>query len=241
MNFEIDLVTQYVPIIVSLFIMEGLLSVDNAMIIAAMVNHLPENQRKAALKAGLLGAYFFRGLLLFFAEELIKIWWLKFLGAAYLIYLMISHLGTESNDKLSNDQGVEHKKKGFWMTVLAVELADLAFSIDNIIAAVALSSELWVVITGVFLGIAAMRFVAGFFIELMEKYPVLKPTAYVLVGFVGALLIYQELFHVHTPAYIKFLIIGTVIVFAFTTRKMRKCNLCLVQPLDCFVSYAAMS
>ena len=177
MNFDPQLLSQYIPIIFSLIVMEGLLSVDNAMIIAAMVDHLPESQKKMALTAGLLGAYFFRGLMLFFAEALIEIWWLKLLGASYLIFLMVDHLGGEEEDNIEDLESTGRQQvhgKGFWATVLTVELTDVAFSIDNVIAAVALSPHLWVVITGVFLGIAAMRFVAGYFIELMRRAPILK-------------------------------------------------------------------
>lgn len=223
MHFDPEIVSQYIPVIFSLIVMEGLLSVDNAMIIAAMVDHLPENQKKMALTAGLFGAYFFRGLMLFFAEALIKIWWLKLLGAAYLIYLMVDHLGSEEEDDIEDLESTGRQQvhgKGFWATVLTVELTDVAFSIDNVIAAVALSPHLWVVVTGVFIGIAAMRFVAGFFIDIMRKVPVLKPTAYVLVGLVGVLLVLQEAWHFHLSPLIKFGVIGGIIGFAYTFERV---------------------
>ena len=83
MNIEIEVIIGYLPIILSLIVMEGLLSIDNAMIIAAMVDHLPERQKRMALFAGLAGAYFFRGLMIVFAALLMEIEWLKILGALY--------------------------------------------------------------------------------------------------------------------------------------------------------------
>jgi tellurite resistance protein TerC len=84
--------------------------------------------------------------------------------------------------------------KGFWATVIAVEIADMMFSIDNIVAAVAMTDKLWVVIVGVFIGIAAMRIVAGIFVKLIEKFPILNQIAFLLVGFVGVQLCVEQFF-----------------------------------------------
>lgn len=202
-------IIQALPIIISLVIMEGLLSVDNAMVIAAMVGHLPEKQRVWALRAGLAGAYIFRGLTLLFVSFLIANPWVKLIGAGYLIYIACKHLGLPEE----GEKPAEHaaRKAGFWETVIAVELADLAFSIDNVIAAVALSPKMWVVVTGVFLGIATMRFVAGFFVKLMEKHPVLSSIAYLLVGYVGLQLVAEQIFHFHVSPFVKFGIILGII------------------------------
>jgi len=212
-------VADALPIILSLIILEGLLSVDNAMVIAAMVSHLPGKQRVWALRAGLAGAYVFRGLTLLFVSFLIANPWVKTLGAAYLVYIMCKHLGVpDENEKDSKHVG---PKAGFWGTVVSVELADLAFSIDNVIAAVALSPKMWVVVTGVFLGIAAMRFVAGFFVKLMEKYPVMGPIAYLLVGYVGLQLFAEQLYHFHTQPIIKFGIILGIIALALVYDRVK--------------------
>lgn len=197
------------PVIISLVIMEGLLSVDNAMVIAAMVSHLPEKQRGKALTAGLAGAYIFRGLTLLFVSYIIANPWIKLVGAAYLVYLMCKNLGIEEDES----KGAGHKKmpQSFWGTLTAIGLADLAFSIDNVIAAVALSPKLWIVITGVFISIFAMRFVAGFFVKLMEKHPILESIAYVLVGYVGLQLFAEEIWHVHVTEVGKLAIIASII------------------------------
>lgn len=195
-----ETIVSALPVIISLVILEGLLSVDNAMLISAMVDHLPENQKKRALWYGMAGAYVFRGLALLFVSFLIANPWIKILGAGYLVYLMCKHLGVAEEGEADAHQA---KKAGFWATVMAVELADLAFSIDNVIAAVAMSPKLWVVITGVFIGIAAMRFVAGIFVNLMKKYPELKNIAYLLVGYVGLQLIAETVWHIHVTELVK--------------------------------------
>lgn len=183
------------------------MSIDNSLVLAAMVSHLPEKQQSLALKAGLLGAYLMRGLALAFVFVIIANPWIKLVGGAYLLYLMCSHLG------VSGDEDEAKKiEAGFWGTVVAVEFADMSFSIDNIAAAAAFSNNIWIILTGVFIGILAMRFIAGYFVKLIEKFPVLASVAYLLVGWVGVQLWVEYLTHTEFSALAKFLsIIGIVI------------------------------
>ena len=190
------------PIIVSLIVIEGLLSVDNALAIAALASHLPKHQQQRALKLGIIGAYLFRGLALFFVSIIITNPWLKIIGSAYLIYLMASNLAAVSKDEHDEEKGGQgrKKKRGLFFTICQIELMDLALSLDNVVAAVALDKRVWVVCTGVFIGILALRFLAGFCIKLIEKYPILESTAFLLIGFVGVILLVEigfELNHVH--------------------------------------------
>ena len=193
-HFPLGMITaaeliEAIPVIVSLVIIEGLLSVDNALAIAAMANHLPEKQKVNALRFGILGAYLFRGLTLAVTAWIIANQWIKWIGAAYLIYLMCSHL---SQDEEGGDGETSARPvPNFWLTVLQIEIMDLSLSIDNVVAAVALSKQLWIVITGVFIGIAALRLLAGVCIKLIEKFPILGKTAFLLVGYVGLLLVFE--------------------------------------------------
>lgn len=187
-----------VPVIISLVIIEGLLSVDNALAIAAIASGLPENQRIKALRYGIVGAYVMRGLCLFFAVWIASNPWLKLIGAVYLIYLAVNELSREREVTLS-----PRKYHGFWVTIGYIEVMDLTLSMDNVVAAAALDRRLWVVCTGVFIGIAALRFVAGFCIRLIELHPILKTTAFLLVGFVGLLLL-AECYFGHVPSVLKF-------------------------------------
>ena len=82
--------------------------------------------------------------------------------------------------------------KGFWSVVIAVELADLAFSLDNVVAVVALSDNLYIVMFGVFMGILTMRFAAGIFTWMILREPILKPAAYLVVFNIGAELLMDE-------------------------------------------------
>ncbi len=181
-------------VIVGLILIEGLLSVDNALGIAAMASHLPKRQQKAALRWGLLGAYLFRGIALALVAWLMHNEWVRWFGALYLIYLAAEHLQLHPADRKSGDLSARTMGKGFLATVCSIELMDLSLSLDNVVAAVGMVNgvreipehlHIWVVCTGVFIGIAALRVVAGWCIGLIERFPVLKYTAFLLVGFVG--------------------------------------------------------
>lgn len=211
-----------VAIIIQLIFLEGVLSIDNAAVLGAMVRHLPDDkpipwprqlqflapwgertlghQRQAALKVGLLGAYIGRGLMLLIANIIIHLVWVRVLGAVYLLYLAVEHFAelyhhTSHAGEARREAPVV--KGGFWATVLSLELADLAFSVDNVIAAVALSDELWVVMLGVAIGIVIMRFAATIFTRMINWEPALASGAYLLLFSIGAQLLINTYFHVH--------------------------------------------
>lgn len=225
-----------VLIILQLVYLEGILSIDNAAVLGAMVSHLPHDepvpwprplrflqrpihlllggQRTAALKAGLLGAYLGRGTMLFAASWVVRNQWLLLLGGGYLIYLALSHFGGEAAaaEQRGNKEQVAVAVRMFWAVVINVELADMAFSLDNVVAAVALSRATWVVLTGVFLGIVTMRFAAGLFVRLIEREPVLEAAAYLLVLVIGFEVLAEDLLHVQISHAGKFVISVSVLV-----------------------------
>ncbi len=207
-----DIISNPIPsllVIGNLILIESLLSVDNAAVLATMVMDLPHEERKKALKYGIIGAYIFRGLCLLFASILIKIWWLKPLGGLYLIYLTINWIRTKMSVKTDSTSVSKEKSENwiykttvglignFWSTIALVEVMDLAFSIDNVFAAVAFSENILLIWIGVFIGILAMRFVAQGFVALMEKYTFLETCAYIVIALLGIKLsmsVYEEVF-----------------------------------------------
>ena len=182
-------------IVGNLILIESLLSVDNAAVLATMVRDLPDKQRNKALKYGIWGAYIFRGLAMLFASILIQIWWLKPLGGAYLLFLVYDWWKGKQTPKKSDD--ILDKKNNwfyrstvgaigtFWSTVLLVELMDIAFSVDNVFAAVAFTDNIILVCIGVFIGILSMRFIAQWFVSLMNKYRFLETSAFIVIGILG--------------------------------------------------------
>ena len=179
-----------VTVLLAVALLDSLLSLDNALVLAVVVEHLPGHQRARALRYGIIGAYVLRGISLFFVSILSTFWQLKLAGALYLLWLGITHFIRKDSD---GDGGQPRKPGlGFWMTVLQVEWLDLTFSLDNILATVALAprpDQFWIVVVGVCISILAMRFIATLFLRFIERAPILKPTAYVLVIFIGAKLL----------------------------------------------------
>lgn len=179
--------------ILTLAALEGVLSVDNALVLAILVRGLPKDQQKRALTYGIVGAFTFRIIALIFAAYLMKLWVFKLIGGGYLLYLAMKHMFFFFKEDAH--QGRASTSKSFWKTVLLVELTDIAFSIDSITTAVAMTDKLAVVWIGGILGIIFLRFAATFFVQMLERLPSLEDLAYQLIFFIGAKLS-LEAFHV---------------------------------------------
>lgn len=201
-------------IVLNLIIIESLLSVDNAAVLASMAMKLPKEQRGKALRYGIIGAYVFRGICLVLAGWLVHFWWLKLVGGAYLLFLALKHFlhsKKENDEELKEEADAAPRSKfyqltvgkigPFWGTVIAIEVMDLAFSLDNVLAAVAYTDSLpspgnlYLLWVGVFIGILAMRFVAQGFVRLMEKFPFLETAAFLVIGLLGLKLVIDGIVH----------------------------------------------
>ena len=179
-------------LILMLAALEGILSADNAMVLAILVRPLPPELRKKALLYGIVGAYVLRGHALAFAYLVIQFWWIQLIGAAYLLYLPIKHfLFPTKHDPDAPKLVGKAATANFWKIVAMVELTDLAFAVDSVLVAVALSKVMWVVFTGVFLGILLLRIAAGAFVGLLDRFPRFEHVAYVMVGWAGVKLLIE--------------------------------------------------
>jgi YkoY family integral membrane protein len=192
---ESTLVTDLV-LVLQLIILEGLLSFDNALALAALVTRRlsDPDDRKKALTWGIWGAYFFRAIVVVIGVWLMKHEWIKAVAGLYLVQMAVRELffKKEHFEAEAKTAGEDSKKwfKGIrlsplWSTIIAVEVMDIMFSIDSIAAALALSSKVWVLMTGAILGILLMRVAANSFVVLIHKFPILEKTAFVLVLLAG--------------------------------------------------------
>jgi len=154
-----------VSVILILVALEVILSADNALILGVMVQKLPVHLRRKALFYGILAL----------------------LGAAYLLYIALRHF--LKPEEAHAPPPLEVSAAQFWKVVAQVELMDLAFAVDSVLVAVALSDKLWVIYTGVFLGILALRALASLVVTLLDGYPRFKHLAYVVVGLAGVKLL----------------------------------------------------
>lgn len=215
---EMSILLEYGWVLLVLIVLEGLLAADNALVLAIMVRHLPEKQRRKALFYGLAGAFVFRFASLFIISFLVDVWQLQAVGAIYLLFISLNHLYRRfvvknANDEVEelNEKAKDKKKSGFWGTVIKVEIADIAFAVDSILAAIALAMALpntnlphiggmdggkfLVVFLGGFIGLIIMRFAANVFVTLLHKKPGLEVAAFVIVGWVGVKLAVYTLCH----------------------------------------------
>jgi len=230
-------------VMVNLVLSEGLLSLDNALVLAILVSHLPTDRsyklgpfemsiQQWALTAGIFGAYFFRTIAIVLGTYLIQFWTLQLLGGGYLLWLGYEHFfaGRVQKSEMSA------YGKGFWATVIKVELMDIAFSVDSILAALGLSKKVWVILMGGMIGILCMRLVAGVFIRLIERFPLFKHTGYALVALIGYRLVsevdwvhFNKLFAYLGPVGVGILIVLTVAVWG--TAQVRKARLLTIKSL----------
>jgi len=214
--------------------LEGLLSADNAMVLAVLVLGLPKNQQKKALRYGMVGAFVFRSIAILLAVYLIRLGWVKLFGAGYLLYLVYRHFwgGQEGADRRTPPRAQAWLGlTPFWSTVVKVELTDIVFAIDSILVAVAMSPKTWVILTGGVLGIVMMRMVIGQLLALVERYPTLVDGAFVIIAWVGAKLLLEYL---HTEGYVGFeipkwlslglivLIFGIALMYALLQEKKKE-------------------
>jgi YkoY family integral membrane protein len=200
-----------------LVVLEGLLSADNAMVLAVLVLGLPKREQQKALRYGIVGAFVFRVLAILLAVYLIQIKIVMLIGAAYLLWLPYHHfMGSEDAAARRTPKAATSwlGMSPFWSTVVKVELTDIVFAIDSILLAVAMSNKTWVIITGGILGVIAMRLVIGQLLVLVHRYPPLVDGAFAIIAWVGIKLLLQYL---HDAGFVgfeipKWLSLGLVVV-----------------------------
>ncbi|MGJ9382471.1 TerC family protein [Salipaludibacillus sp. CF4.18] len=211
---EWSIVLEYAWVLLLLIGIEGLLAADNALVLAVMVKKLPEELRKKALFYGLAGAFVLRIGSLFVISFLVGVWQVQAIGALYLLFIAMNHIFRKlvvSKQKSKVEVSDSQKKAGFWSTVVKIELADIAFAVDSILAAVALAivlpdsglpniggldgGKFLVILTGGLIGVVIMRYAASYFVALLHKRPGLEIAAFAIVGWVGVKLAVFTLSH----------------------------------------------
>ena len=213
-SFVEAILLEYLWVLVVLIVLEGLLAADNAVVMAVMVKHLPVDMQKKALFYGLFGALIFRFTALFLITILVNYWEIQAIGAAYLLFIAAKNIYEKKYKKEEIEEEIEvhtQKGKGLWATVLKVELADIAFAVDSMLAAVAIAvtlpevghfhigginaGQFTVMFLGGIIGMILMRFAAQAFVKLLNNYPELETAAFLIVGWVGIKLVILTLSH----------------------------------------------
>lgn len=210
---DISLWGEYIFVFFVLVALEGILSADNAVVMAVIVKALPHEKQKKALFYGLLGALVFRLIALLLISFLVKVWEIQAIGALYLLYLAIKHMLDlrRKNAGMKKEEETPKPAKSFWGTVAKVEFTDIAFAIDSMLAAAALvvglpqlgdfhiggmnGGQFIVMFLGGIAGLIVIRFAATQVIKLLDRYPTLETAAFLIVGWVGIKLAVSTLAH----------------------------------------------
>jgi YkoY family integral membrane protein len=206
-----------------LVVLEGLLSADNALVVAVMILGLPRGLQKLALRYGLFGAFAFRIIATLLAVYLIRLAWVKLLGGLYLIYLTYQHFFQSGDAQQRNQPRPARPWMGLsalWGTIVKVELVNVAFSVDSILVAVAMSSKTWVVLAGGLIGIVAMRVVIAQLLAIVRRYPTLVDGAFIIIAFVGTKLLLEyadamRWIHFEPPRWVSLMVITVTFLIAY--------------------------
>lgn len=218
-------------IILVLIFLEGVLSADNAVLLAVLVLPLPKPEQGKALRYGILGAIIFRLLAIVFARQLLHYHLFILFGGLYLFYLAGNHFIQKYRTYALEIQETKVVRQmfglsPFWSTVIVVELTDIVFAVDSILVAVAMSKKFWVIFAGGVLGLVAMRFVAQGFLGLIRKYPTIVDGAYVIVGWVAIKLMIEylnrkDLVNFEVPKWVTLAVIFIIFVVSIFMSKWK--------------------
>jgi YkoY family integral membrane protein len=206
------------PVVLLILVaLEAVLSADNAIALAAIATGLEDKTlQRRALNFGLVGAYVLRISLILTATWVVKFWQFELLGAAYLLWLVFEHFKSEEDE--------EHQHHGprftsLWQAIPIIAVTDLAFSLDSVTTAIAISDKTWLVITGGTIGVITLRFMAGLFIRWLKEYVHLEDAGYITVGFVGLRLLVRAIKpELVPPEWLMITAIALVFIWGFSKR-----------------------
>lgn len=213
-------------LIFSLVLIECLLSVDNAVVLAAQTQSLPNRkQQEESLFYGIWGAYIFRFIIIGLGTYLINFWEIKVVGALYLVFLVFQYF---SKTRVKHTRKLVKDKKHrilplFWSVVLQIEMMDIIFSVDSVLASLAISNNPVIVLIGGLIGILAMRGVAEVIMKLMRRIPELEPMAYILIGLIALkLFVSIPAIDIEVPATLFGIVVLGAIVITLVIHVIRK-------------------
>jgi YkoY family integral membrane protein len=198
--------------------LESVLSADNAVALASISQGLADDKlRRQALNIGLILAYILRMILILAATWVVRYWQFQVLGAAYLLWLVFQYFTSKDS---ADDKHHGSKFTSIWQAIPTIAITDLAFSLDSVATAIAVSTDTWLVISGATIGIIVLRFMAGLFIRWLDEYTYLEDAGYITVGLVGIKLLVRAGFpELEIPEILVVAIVGIVFAWGFSQRE----------------------
>jgi YkoY family integral membrane protein len=206
-------------VLLILIFLEAVLSADNAIALAALSQGLEDTKLQSqALNLGLVVAYVLRISLILTATWVANLWQFELLGAAYLLWLVFQYFTSAESD------GHEHHGPRFsslWQAIPLIALTDLAFSLDSVTTAIAVSQETWLVLTGATIGVITLRFMAGLFIRWLDEFAHLEDAGYITVALVGLRLLLRVINdELVPPEWLMVSVIALIFLWGFSKRTL---------------------
>jgi YkoY family integral membrane protein len=216
-NSPLDIGIETPLVLLVLIALEAVLSADNAIALAAIARGLDGGQlQRRALNFGLVVAYVLRITLILTATWVVRFWQFELLGAAYLLWLVYEYF-TSDEDEEHHHHGPQFSS--LWQAIPIIAVTDLAFSLDSVTTAIAISDKTWLVLAGGTIGVITLRFMAGLFIRWLKEYVHLEDAGYITVGFVGLRLLVRSLNpELVPPEWLMIVAIAVVFVWGFSKR-----------------------
>jgi YkoY family integral membrane protein len=203
------------PVLIAL---EAVLSADNAIALAALTQtlHDPKLQQRA-LNIGLVLAYVLRMSLILTATWVIQFWQFELAGALYLLWLVLQYFTSDQDE----DGGQHHGPRfsSLWQAIPMIAITDLAFSLDSVTTAIAVSQETWLILLGATIGIITLRFMAGLFIRWLTEFAHLEDAGYLTVAIVGLRLLARVVYPTLVPPeWVMVAMIAIIFAWGFSKR-----------------------
>jgi YkoY family integral membrane protein len=203
------------PVLIAL---ETVLSADNAIALAAIAQGLKDPKlEKRALDIGLVCAYVLRMLLIFTATWVVQFWQFELAGAFYLLWLVFQHfMGAAETETVDYVTEVN----SLWRIIPVLAFTDLAFSLDSVTTAIAVTQDTWLIVLGGTIGVVALRFMARLFIRWLDEYQHLADAGYVTVALVGIRLLLKVIDDsLVPPEWIMLPVIILIFIWGFSESK----------------------
>jgi YkoY family integral membrane protein len=191
LNSPFNIGIEATVVLLVLIALEAVLSADNAIALAAIAQGLedPALQRRA-LNIGLLFAYILRITLILTATWVVQFWQFELLGALYLLWLVFQYFTSQDGE---DNEHHGPRFASLWHAIPMIAITDVAFSLDSVTTAIAVSKETWLVLTGGTIGVITLRFMAGLFIRWLDEFVHLEDAGYITVALVGLRLLVRAI------------------------------------------------
>jgi YkoY family integral membrane protein len=221
-NFGTDTLL-LLPVLIAL---EAVLSADNAIALAAIAQGLEGHQmQQRALNFGLVAAFGLRVILIFTATWVIQFWQFELAGAAYLLWLVFQYFTSNEDEAKTGHPHHGPRFSSLWQAIPMIAITDLAFSLDSVTTAIAISQEIWLVLTGGLIGVIALRFMAGLFIGWLDEFVHLEDAGFITVALVGLRLLLRVINPDFVPPeWLMVVLIALLFTWGFSKRVEKLAN-----------------